>query len=128
MILRSRGLTESAETKKVYDYGVGLGGRIVRDKLWFYTAHRWWGNQTYGPGNYYNATPNTMFYTPDLSRPAYRDLYQEDHSGRMTWQAASKHKVTGSFSIQDSCGCIYSVIGSPPISPEAALSSKYDPY
>ena len=126
--LRSRGLTAPAETKKVYDYGAGFGGRIVRDRLWFYTAHRWWGNQTYGPGNYYNATPNTMFYTPDLSRPAYRDLYQEDHSLRVTWQATTKHKITGSYSIQDSCGCLYSVIGSPPISPEAALTSKYDPY
>ena len=40
--------------KKVYDYGVGVGGPIVRDRLWFYSANRVWGNQGYAANNYFN--------------------------------------------------------------------------
>jgi len=43
--LRARGLSNVTELKKVYDYGGGFGGPIKRDKLWFYTSHRWWGSQ-----------------------------------------------------------------------------------
>src|SRR5437762_387596 len=24
--------------KKLYDYGIGVGGRVVRDRLWFYSS------------------------------------------------------------------------------------------
>jgi hypothetical protein len=47
--LRARGVTTGVPTKQVYDYGLGVGGPIKKDKLWFYTAHRWWGAQTYAP-------------------------------------------------------------------------------
>ena len=46
----------------------------MRDRLWFYTAHRSWGNHDYMPGNFYNKTPNTMFYTPDPTRQGYKDF------------------------------------------------------
>ena len=42
--LRARGLTTGSSLKKVWDIGGGLGGPIMRDRLWFYTAHRSWGN------------------------------------------------------------------------------------
>ena len=126
--LRARGLTAPAETKRVYDFGGGVGGPLKKDALWFYTAHRWWGTQTYAPGNYYNKTPNTMFYTPDLSRQAYRDLYQRDNSLRLTWQAAAKHKLTLSHSVQKNCACLFSVIGAASqSSPEATQNYTYWP-
>src|SRR5262249_50974657 len=43
--LRARGLTTANDIKKIYDVGGGFGGPIRRDRLWFYTAHRWWGAQ-----------------------------------------------------------------------------------
>jgi len=41
--LRARGLTGASSVKKIYDAGGGFGGPFVRDRLWFYTAHRWVG-------------------------------------------------------------------------------------
>ena len=43
--LRARGLTAAPNVKKVWDYGAGMGGPIVKDRIWFYTGHRWWGAQ-----------------------------------------------------------------------------------
>src|SRR2546426_243845 len=52
--LRARGVRTPPNVKSIYDYGVGLGGAVARDKLWFFTAHRWWGAQNTAPGNYFN--------------------------------------------------------------------------
>ena len=36
--LRAQGLTATSPLKSFYDLSGDLGGRIMRDKLWFYTA------------------------------------------------------------------------------------------
>src|SRR5438552_6339713 len=44
--LRSRGLqTEPSRLKHSSDLGVGLGGPIQTDRLWFYSSVRRWGAQ-----------------------------------------------------------------------------------
>ena len=42
--LRARGLLSANEVQKIYDVGVGFGGPIRQDKLWFFTALRAWGS------------------------------------------------------------------------------------
>src|SRR2546426_8431619 len=37
--LRAQGLTATSPLKNFYDVSADLGGRIVRDKLWFYGAY-----------------------------------------------------------------------------------------
>jgi len=67
--LRSRGLQSESKIKHNFDVGVGLGGPIKRNKLWFYTAHRWWAAQEYYAGSYFNKNQGTsMIYGEDLSR------------------------------------------------------------
>jgi hypothetical protein len=124
--LRARGVLFPSQVKKIWDLGLGVGGPIKQDTLWFYTAHRTWGSQQFAPGNFYNKTPHTMFYAPDLDRPAFTDFYQRDHSIRLTWQAASKHKITGSFSNQKNCACNYYVQYFT-VSPEAVVNYTYFP-
>src|SRR5262249_3440029 len=111
--------------KQVYDYRLGLGGPIKRDKVWFYTAHRWWKAEQYAPGNYHNQTPNTMFYTPDLTRPASFGLPYEDSGIRVTWQVTSKQKIVVSDHRQTSCDCRNGVGGL--VRPEAANSYNIGP-
>ena len=109
--LRSRGLTTGVSIRKAYDVGGGLGGPIKKDKLWFFTATRAWGASQYQQGNYFNATQDTLFYTPDLTRLAHNNEYFRDASLRLTWQAAQKHKVVFSHSVQNNCSCPFGLIG-----------------
>ena len=53
--LKARGATTPGGIKQIYDYGFSLGGPIVRDRAWFFTAHRWWGSDKFAPGSFYNA-------------------------------------------------------------------------
>ena len=68
--LRARGLTATPGVDQLYDAALGVGGRIVRDKLWFYAAARYWGSSQFQAGNYFNSSTNPLVYVPDLSRPA----------------------------------------------------------
>ena len=125
--LLARGLVASTPVKYIYDTGIGVGGPVKRDKLWFYTGHRWWGAaQTFGgtSGGYFNKTQDGWLYTPDLDRPAYREQYQRDNNARMTWQVAAKHKLNLSFYNQWGCSCFAVIEGR---APEAARREIYKP-
>ena len=98
--LRGRGIQTSPKVKNIYDLGVGFGGPLKQDKLWFYTAHRRWGTKNSVPGMYFNATPHTGRYTPDLNQPAYTWIHNRDHQGRITWQITDKMKLTASQGFQ----------------------------
>lgn len=70
--LRSRGLLSANTNKLQYDVNPGVGGPIVRDRLWFFSAARWNGNQNYIGGSFWNKNafdPNSWTYEPDLTRP-----------------------------------------------------------
>src|SRR5207302_1398833 len=43
--LRAAGAITNSGTRSVYDANAVLAGPIVKDKLWFMTAHRRWGRQ-----------------------------------------------------------------------------------
>lgn len=122
--LKKRGANAATSVKKVWDFGAGLGGPIKKDKLWFYTAHRWWGAQEYPPNTYFNKSAQPLRYEPDLTRPGNTDLYQRDNSGRLTLQATSKQKITFSHSQQSSCLCFQGVEAR---APEASIHFKYAP-
>ena len=131
--LRARGVTTAAESS-MYDWGGGVGGPIVKDRLWFYTAHRWWGNEQVVANNYFNKSQGIYIgapdsgvarYEADLSNPAFLEKYQEDHSVRLTWQVSQRHKVNISHGFQDNCSCYSGVEG--PISPEASYRNVFTP-
>ena len=122
--LRARGASAATSLKKTWDYNAGLGGPLKKDKLWFYTAHRWWGTQSYPPNTFYDKNPDPFLYTPDPDRPGYSDLYQRDNSVRFTYQASAKHKFTFSNSYQHSCYCFQAVETR---APEASIDFRYWP-
>jgi hypothetical protein len=103
--LRAQGLSTKPGIDYIYDVNGGLGGPISRDKLWFYYASR--QNQAWLllGNNFYNLTPNTLFYAPDLSRPARKGITAGDNSWRMTWQVAPKHKINLSYLHDSNCSC-----------------------
>jgi len=117
--LISRGATTPPSIKRIYDVGGSVGGPLKRDSLWFYTSHRWWGDQTYQPGAFFNATQGSMFYTPDTNRPAWIENYNQDNSGRLTWQATDKDKIAYYGNYGNQCIC-YLAVGAV-IAPEASF-------
>src|SRR5262249_41885575 len=61
--LQARGLTAPPRIDHAYENGVGVGGFLVRDKLWFYGSIMFSANDNKLPG-FYNATQHTPVYTP----------------------------------------------------------------
>ncbi len=102
---------------KIWDYGVGFGGPLVRDRVWFYTAHRWWGSQNEQYRSFgnvaggYASDPGAVGYGPlyraDLTNPSVLDIWNRDNSIRFTIQASERNKFTVSQALQDNCACNY---------------------
>ena len=82
-----------------------FGGPIKRDKLWFFTAHRSWGNAGKLAGVFANTDPKSLFYVPDTSEQGVGDFTNRAHNMRLTWQATPRNKFSGSFDLQDNCDC-----------------------
>jgi Carboxypeptidase regulatory-like domain len=127
--LRARGLTAAGAVRRYYDISGGVGGPIKRDRLWFFSAVRWEDRSLYQAGNYYNKRQGTVFYEPDLSRPAYNHDFSRDASVRLTWQAAAKHKIVGMYTDHPACQCTFQLLEqvSPIFAPEAVAEHRYNP-
>ena len=71
--LRAKGLNAPGSLVEIYDYNGGLGGPILKDRLWFYHSMRRWGTAN-NINNQYNAdgspavdTSNIRAYTTRLT-------------------------------------------------------------
>ena len=129
--LQSRGLTTVNPIEEVYDYNFALGGPVLRDRLWFFTAHRIWGNSSKLAGVFENMNPRAMIYEPDPSRQAVSDFTNRGHNLRLTGQLSQRNRLSLSFDLQDNCDChrgIENAAGSAGnTSPEAAARRRYVP-
>src|SRR5262249_14306899 len=109
----------------LYEQRTALGGPIKRDKIWFFTTHRFAGNKTQVPGQFFNLTQGTPFYTPDLTRPGFTHERVNSHSGRMTWQVSPRNKVNAFAEIQSQCICRRTTTGNE--APEAMINWNRSP-
>ncbi|MGH9253858.1 MAG: carboxypeptidase regulatory-like domain-containing protein [Vicinamibacterales bacterium] len=124
--LRARGVGAQPEIRKLFDVNLGVGGPIKKDTLWFFAAQRWFHTSSYLPGNYYNKLQGTLFYEPDVSRPAFDDDYYGESSLRLTWQVAQEHKVDLGYIAQKNCNCMWAIQNGL-VAPEAAGAHNYNP-
>jgi carboxypeptidase family protein len=115
---QNRGLTDPNVIKSAWRAHPTFGGPIRRDRLWFYATASRMINDLYVAGNYYNLTPNTVRYTPDLSRQGIDDFWNNDVTGRLTWQATSRQKVNFYYEYQNNCHCHFLI--SPVNSPDGS--------
>jgi len=105
-----RGLiTQPGALKNVYDVNPGVGGPIVKDRLWFFATARWTAAENYVPNNYPNANfvagqtsptllnRTTAAYVPDTSQELLTTLGGGgrfwEQTMRLSWQASQKHKI-----------------------------------
>jgi hypothetical protein len=94
-----------------------MGGPLKRDRVWFYASARKYESSSYWAGNYYNMSPNPLFYEADLSRPAYdRNLNQETSLHHVAGDAEAEGHRLGA--LRWNCYC--NPVSGGGISPEAA--------
>ena len=116
--LRARGLQTGNEMQRLWDMNLGVGGPIMRDKLWFFGSVRYWGFNDRVPDQFYELDRHDSVYEPDLSRPAIEHTWDEQAGLRVTWQATPRNKFTFFASDQHRCQCNWRVSASR--APEAA--------
>jgi hypothetical protein len=101
--LRDQGLRAPSELMKVFDVNPMGGGRILRDRLWFYVTYREWGADNTVPGMWINknaGNPNAWTVDFDLSRQAFVDARNRNGIARITWQATPRNKINLHWSEQ----------------------------
>ena len=125
--IAARGVVAQSSLKAIYDYGVGVGGPVKKDRAWFYATGRWWGSQNFSIGNYFNKSTNPYAYVADLAKPAYADTFFADNSIRVTWQVAQKHKINQEEHLQNGCSCDLALGATSLQAPEAATDFQYGP-
>src|SRR5262252_3300900 len=123
--LKARGLPTIGAVDHVYEVSGSIGGPIRQDRLWFFSAHRWWGNSQFVPGLFYNKNTAAWTYEPDLSRPAVNDSTNRHNNARFTWQIAEKHRLNLSWDQESNCVCHSGLTGG--FSPEGVHRWNFGP-
>jgi len=96
--LKDQGLRTPSELNYLYDVDAMGGGRIIRDKLWFYVTVRKVASESTVPGMWVNKNannPNSWVVDFDLDQPAFTDTNDRHEILRLTWQASQRHKLSG---------------------------------
>ncbi len=97
--LRASGVTTADSILHIYDTSAALGGPIKQDKLWFWTAHRYWGYKQIRTNTFYEKNPFDLVYDADPSRPGTETQTNGSYDGRLTWQISPKNKLSGYFNL-----------------------------
>ena len=101
--LKDAGLRSPQELRKVFEFNPMGGGRIIRDKLWFYMTYRSLSAENTVPGMFFNRNagdPTKWVVDFDTGRLAYNDNIDWSAIGRITWQISPRNKFSLSHSQQ----------------------------
>ena len=95
--LRAQGVTTADSIEKIYDTSFAFGGPLKQSKLWFWTAHRFWGYEQIRTNTFYEGNPNDFVFDPDRSRPGTETQKNGSLDLRLTWQMSPKNKISGYY-------------------------------
>ena len=105
---RTLGFRDQTAINKIWDINPAFGGPIIKDRLWFYTAFRYWGVYDAPPGAFKDTDPLDFAFTPDLNQPVINETWNRSTNVRLTWQAAPDHKFSLFADPQQRCTCAWS--------------------
>jgi hypothetical protein len=91
--LVNRGLKAGDSMDSIHDVNAGLGGPVMRNRLWFFSSFRHWGVNQNVVNSFYNLDPTFNTYQPDPSRQVIDDNRIKSGVARLTWQAHEKFKM-----------------------------------
>ena len=95
--LRAQNVTTADSIKRINDASFAFGGPLKKDKLWFWTAHRFWGYEQIRTNTFYEGNPNDFVFDPDRSRPGTETQKNGSLDLRLTWQISPKNKISGYY-------------------------------
>lgn len=104
--LKDRGLTTPGELQKIWDLNLGIGGPLIRDRLWFFGGVRDEGSHKTVPGMFANLNDGDATkwtYVADTSRPAVYAASFRMLSLRLTVQATPRNKFNVFWDEQMPC-------------------------
>jgi carboxypeptidase family protein len=91
-------LTNVSVLSKNYDFSPSVGGPILKDRVWFYTAFRYLGLNKTVPDSFSNLNAQVPGkftpYAADFSRPGVDDGHIRSITGRIALQVSERNKVT----------------------------------
>jgi hypothetical protein len=90
--LRARNLPVGPQQKYFYDSSVDLGGRVLRDRLWFYAAYRKRLSEQSQPGLVRNAGPDGRYLTGD-EPAAFPKLTGRNVTAKFTYQVSKAYQA-----------------------------------
>ncbi|MGE3578651.1 MAG: carboxypeptidase regulatory-like domain-containing protein, partial [Vicinamibacterales bacterium] len=91
--LRNRGLRSGTGTEWMYDLNPAAGGRIVRDKIWYFASGRL-NRAKLAPAGAAVFQFDAAGRPSRGSEPAFNDTATDNLSGRLTYQVDSRHKLS----------------------------------
>ena len=104
--LKAAGLSTPGKLLQQWDYTGGVGGPIVKDRLWYYGTLRDEGQHRSIPGVYPNLNagdPTKFSYSPDLTKQAQGAESFQIASIRLTSQVTPRNKINFHQDLQWPC-------------------------
>jgi hypothetical protein len=104
--LQDAGLRVPGDLLKLWDYTVGIGGPILKDRLWYFGNAREEGSWSSVPGMYANrnaGVPGKYTYEADTSRQAATAHSWRVVNLRLTTQATRRDKINLFWDEQNPC-------------------------
>jgi hypothetical protein len=128
--LKDQGLRAPSGLIKTYDVSPMGGGRLIRDRLWFYTTYRQTGAENTVPGMWWNknaGNPNAWTVDFDKSQQAFTNTVQRQGTIRLTWQATPRNKFNVHWAEQYNDANYARGGGTATTTPEASTRTYYIP-
>jgi hypothetical protein len=104
--LKSAGLSVPGDLLKLWDYTFGIGGPILKDRIWYFVNAREEGSWRSVPGMFANVNagdPTKHTYVPDLSKQAANAHSWMVANARLTIQPNIKNKFNLFWDEQNPC-------------------------
>ncbi len=104
--LRDAGLRAPGQLLKLWDFNAGIGGPVLRDRVWYFFGNREQGSWQSVPGMYANLNagdPTKFTYVPDLTRQAATAGDWRTFNLRLTLQPTSRDRFNVYWDEQFPC-------------------------
>jgi Carboxypeptidase regulatory-like domain len=104
--LKAAGLTVPGQLLKLWDFSLGVGGPVMKDRVWFYAIAREEGAHRSVPGMWANKNAGDATkwtYEPDLTRQSRSAGSYGITSLRLTFQASERNKIGVFWDEQKPC-------------------------